>query len=190
MSSPSDDGANGRRGLIPGCTEPGALIRGLPQPYQDDGFALRLVDAFDESLAPLFSCLDNIDAYFDPRLAPPDFVDWLGGWLGLEVSESSPPSRPRDVVAEGIDALRWRGTLRGLSRRVELLTGAAPELTDSGGTVSSTTPGAQLPGSNRAELVVRIRVADPSAVDVAALEALVAFEKPAHVAVTVEVLPT
>ena len=73
------------RGLVAGLDGTHPLGPALPALYQEDVTAQRFLSAFDDALAPILCTLDNIDAYFDPRLAPEDFLDWLGGWVGLSL---------------------------------------------------------------------------------------------------------
>jgi phage tail-like protein len=162
------------------------MVRALPGPFQDDDFARRLVSVFDEALSPVFLALDSFPAYLDPSLAPEDFVDWMAGWLGLGADCEWPLERRRALIAGGPAVVRERGTLDGLSRQIELLTGVRPEMVDSGGIACSRTPGTPLPGSGRAELHVRLALDDPDAI--ARVRALVDAERPAHVRATVEVI--
>ncbi len=60
------------RGLVLKLETPHPLGSSLPGIYQQDTFAQRLTSAFDDALAPIFSTLDNFDAYLDPLLAPED----------------------------------------------------------------------------------------------------------------------
>ncbi|MGH9165371.1 MAG: phage tail protein [Acidimicrobiales bacterium] len=160
----------------------------LPALYHEDEFAQRLMAALDVVVAPVFSVLDNLPAYLDPAIAPLDFVEYLAAWVGVELDETWPEARQRQLVGDAVRLYRWRGTRRGLAEAVALYTGVEPEIEDSGGVAWSPTPGGALPGSPEPSVVVRVRVADVGAVDVARLEALVAAAKPAHVAHRVEVL--
>ena len=47
----------------------------------------RFVSTFDTALAPVIATLDGLPGYVDPWLAPTDFLDWLAGWVGVEVDE-------------------------------------------------------------------------------------------------------
>ncbi|HYM50051.1 MAG TPA: phage tail protein, partial [Candidatus Limnocylindrales bacterium] len=107
------------RGLVPLLKTPHPLGAMLPGLFQDDGFAQRMMAAFDEVLAPIFSTLDNLEAYFDPWLAPEDFLDWLSAWVGLPLDETWPVERRRAFVARAYDLFRLRGTVRGLRAHVE-----------------------------------------------------------------------
>lgn len=177
------------RGLVEGLPSPHPVGLTLPALFHEDNFAQRLTAALDEVLAPVFAVLDNVPAYLDPWLAPLDFVEFLAGWVGVAIDETWPEDRQRALVAGAVELYRWRGTARGLSSLVLLYTGVEPEIEETGGVSWSPTPGAPFPGEPEPDLVVRVRVADPSVVDVARLEAIVAQSKPAHVPHRVEVLP-
>lgn len=176
------------RGLVPELVSPHPVGMRLPALYLDDDFAQRYVSAFDDVLAPVFATLDSLASYLDPRLAPVDFVDWLAGWVALNLDENWSLERRRELVARAVDLHRWRGTTRGLTEHLELVTGGEVEIRDSGGCTWSATPGGALPGDDSRVLHVVVRVPDPDEVDRARLEALVAEAKPAHLAHTVEIV--
>lgn len=162
----------------------------LPAVYLDDEFTQRFTEAFDDVLAPVLATLDSFTAYLDPALAPDDFLEWLAGWVALSVDEGWTEAQRRVLVAYAVDLHRWRGTRRGLTAHVRMLTGGDVEVLDSGVSAWSDRPGAEVPGTGPPQAVVRVRVADPSTVDAGRLRAAVVDAVPAHVAVTVEVLPT
>jgi len=176
------------RGLIDDLESPHRLGERLPALYQTDDFAQRLMSAFDAVLAPLLSSLDNRSAYFDPSLAPEDFVEWLAGWLGLRLDENWSVDRRRTLVAEAGDLFRWRGTRRGLAGYVAVYTGEPPDINDSGGVAWSTTPGAALPGTGASGVTVRVRRQADQTIDSRQVEAVVREAIPAHVAFRVEVV--
>lgn len=98
----------------------------LPAVYADDDFAQRFVEGLDVVLAPLFNVLDCLEAYFDPALAPEDFVDWLTSWVGTELDGTESLELRRHAVATAVSLHRVRGTALGLSRAVELAFGVRP----------------------------------------------------------------
>ena len=175
------------RAHVPGLASPHPLGERLPAIYLEDSFVQRLASALDEVLAPVFSSLDNLDAYLDPALAPEDFVHWLGEWVGLAPDESWPLDRRRAVLAEAVDLYRVRGTARGLAAYLRLLTGADVEIEETGGTTYSTGADPEPPGSPNFAMVVKLRASDAPHLDLARLDALVAAAKPAHVAHRIEV---
>ncbi|WP_163510809.1 phage tail protein [Fodinicola acaciae] len=159
----------------------------LPAVYLEDEFTQRLTDALDQVLAPVFAVLDCFAVYIDPRLAPPDFLDWLSEWVAVHLDEGWTPEQRRTLVTHAVHLHRWRGTAHGLSTVTKLLTGGQVEVADSGGCSISQTANSALPGSSPAQAVVRLRVPDPDQVDLRRLRSAVAETIPAHVAVRVEV---
>jgi phage tail-like protein len=175
------------RGTIDGLRSPHPLGPGLPAVYQEeDPFTMRLTEAFDEVLAPIFSTLDNLPAYFDPALTPPDFLGWLASWVALELDETWDLGRRRQAVASGVDLLRRRGTAVGLADELRLATGAEVEVLENGGTAWSLDPGSPMVGSPEPALLVRIIGA--ADVDLDRVESIVRGAKPAHVPHKVELV--
>lgn len=176
------------RGTIEDLDSPHPIGMRLPGIYADDDFTQRFVSAFDTVLASIFLTLDCLPCYFDPKLAPEDFLDWLADWVGLTVDEGWTVERRRDVVSHAVELHSWRGTHRGLAKHLRLVSGGEVEITDSGAAAWSARPQTPLPGSERPFLHVRVRVADPAAVDKRKLDNLVAASKPAHLPHTLEVV--
>jgi phage tail-like protein len=179
------------RGLIEGLASPHPLEPTLPPMLRGDDFLERFTDALDDVLAPALCALDNLPAYLDPELAPPDFLAWLGSWLGMALDDDWPLDRRRTMVAHAAALYERRGTVAGLADLVALYTGARPEIVEGGGVSWSATPGGSLPGTAAPTVVVRARFAGdpPTDADLASIDALVAAAKPAHLRHTVEVLP-
>jgi phage tail-like protein len=176
------------RGLIPGLGTPHPFGPLLPALFQEDDFVLRWCRGLDEVLAPVLSTLDCLDAYFDPALTPPDFLDWLAVWVNLSLDQNWPEERRRRLVYRAAELYRWQGTRRGIAEHVALYSGELPEIDDSGGAGWSAAPGGPLPGRAGGEIVVRVRPPPGHPVDWHHLEAIVATAKPAHIAHRIEVL--
>ena len=172
---------NQGRGLVRALISPHPLGEALPALFQEDGFTQRFMSAFDTVLAPLFATLDNLPAYLDPWLTPPDFLEWLGSWFGMVLDDAWSVERRRAMLANAFELYRMRGTVKGLKAQVETLTGGTVEIIDTGGVATSTKAGEALPGSPNFALMVRVTVDDPSAINATRLDALVAAAKPAHV---------
>jgi len=186
------------RGTVAGLPTPVRLGSALPGLFQDDEldpvtgssrpvFVQRFTAAFDELLAPVVSCLDNLDAYLDPRLAPADFLEWIAAWVGVELDETWTLERRRAVVLRAVELYRWRGTARGLAEMVALVAGVEPEVVDSGGVSWSTAPDSPMPGSDEPRIVVRFHGEASADIDRVRLERLVALAKPAHLVAELEV---
>lgn len=168
-------------------TTPHPLADRLPAVYLEDPFTQRFLTALDEVLAPVFTTLDGFAGYLDPRIAPEDFLEWLAHWVALDVGEGWSAPRRRALVARAVELHRWRGTRRGLTEHVALLTGGQVEVRDSGGCTSTDRPGSVV--AEEPPLVhVRVRVPRPDEVDRTRLAAAIADAVPAHVAVELEVV--
>jgi phage tail-like protein len=176
------------RGTISRLPTPHPLAPQLPPALQEDGFTQAFVAGLDEVLAPVLACLDNLEAYIDPMLAPEDFLGWLALWMGAELDETWPLERRRRLVATAIDLYRRRGTAAGLRAQLEVCTGATVDIAESGGVAWSQTHGGALPGEPVPRLAVRVTFDGDTAVSQRAVEALVAGAKPAHVLHHLEVV--
>ena len=174
------------RASVEGLPSPHPLAAGLPASFFGSEFTGQFVAAFDDVLAPVFSSLDNLDAYLDPRLAPDDFLAWLAGWVGVAVNERWPPQRVRRFVAAAAGMYRWRGTRRGIAEGVRAFVGTEPQIEESGAVAWSARPGSPYPGEPGPWLLVRVVTDDPQ-LDQASLDRIVADAKPAHVPHRLEV---
>jgi phage tail-like protein len=124
-----------RRGVDAGLTTSAPLADGLPALYGEPqpgvgdagSFVRRFTDALDEVLAPVLVTLDNLPAYFDPRTAPEHFLDFLAGWVGLELFEKWSTKVRRLLVADAVERHRHRGTKLGVENAVAILAQVAPE---------------------------------------------------------------
>ena len=178
-----------QRGMVPGLDTPVPVAHRLPGVLQDDDFLLRFVTAFDDAHAPIHATLDSLPCYFDPHLAPADFLDWLATCVGVDLDDAWSLEQRRRIVADAARVHRQRGTSRGVVAALELALGAEVEVAESGACTWSTTPGADPGGSSPAVIEARITVADPDTVDVRRIESLLEAVTPAHVARKYSVRP-
>lgn len=178
------------RGALPGLPSRHPLGEQLPSLYAADDFAQRLTAGLDTVLAPILSTLDNLPAYFDPRLAPEDFLSWLASWVAVDVDPSWPPGLRRAVVALAVELHRWKGTRRGIVDRLWLYLGVPARVLDGSGATWSTRPGSALPGTAVGEAVVQVWPG-PSGhpIDRNRVAEVVAEACPIHLTCSVEVLP-
>lgn len=176
------------RSVVEGLDSAAPLLQQLPGVYQDDMFTQRFLSAFDAALAPVVATLDDLHAYVDPFLTPDDFLDWLAGWVAVELDERSDETSRRQTVARAVTLHRQRGTVRGIQGVVALASGVSVEVSESGAAVWSRSPGLPLPGDPVPSMTVKVHASDPSTVDVEALSLLVTAAKPAHVEHTIEVV--
>jgi phage tail-like protein len=160
----------------------------LPSMYAAVDFAQRFTAGLDTVLAAIVSTLDNLPAYLDARLAPEDFVDWLGSWVAVDLDPSWPAELRRLVVRHAVDLHRWQGTGRGLVDRLWLCLGVHADMVDGAGARWSSTPDTELPGAATTEVVVRVWPGNAE-VDAVRVTAMVDAVCPAQLTCRVEVLP-
>lgn len=173
------------RALVEGLETPHPIALQLPGLFQDDDFTRRFTVALDEVLAPIFVTLDAVEAYFDPWLAPEDFLVWLSEWVGIPFDHDLPEERKRALVARAAELYGWAGTARGIADLIEVYCGVRPEVVDSGGVNWSPTPDGDVPGTDEAQVTVRL--APGQAMDTDRIQRLLEGVVPAHVTARVEV---
>ncbi|MBV6700141.1 phage tail protein I [Kitasatospora aureofaciens] len=177
------------RAAVPGLPSPHPIGELLPALFADDDFAQRFTAGLDTVLAPVFATLDNLPAYFRPRLAPADFLDWLASWVAVDVNPAWPEEVRRAVVERAVELHRWRGTRRGLAERLRLVLGAGAEITDGGGVSWSTAPGAALPPAPGGEVLIRVWPLRGPGLDADQVLSVVRAGCPVHLTCRVEILP-
>ncbi len=144
-------------------SETSKYIRYLPTALRDQGpgvgadFLDRFLLGFERMLTGLEGettgprgveeILGRIQDYFDPDLAPAPFINWLAGWVGLDLRQEQdwmqddfgettatgqlfPFSAPRDtrnrqLIKEIANLYRKRGTRAGLEEYIAVYAGAS-----------------------------------------------------------------
>lgn len=158
----------------PDRVEPSRLLNYLPDIYadgHDDSGSLfldGLLRIFDATWAPLARQIDQMYAYFDPRLTPRDFLPWLGTWVDLVLDENWPEARRRELVAHAAELYRRRGTAGALRDYLEIYTGIRPEILEDGG------------AANPFQFTVRFHVPPGNLLDQVRIRRIIEQEKPAH----------
>src|SRR5215211_4399132 len=66
--------------------------------------------------------------FYDPHVAPLDFLDWLAGWSAFTLDLDWPEPEKRALIKRAVDLYRIRGTKRGLMLFLKLFTGHEPEI--------------------------------------------------------------
>lgn len=157
----------------------GWLVAQLPQVLAEDAFLQRFVGIFEQIATTVHGRIDGIEHHLDPDLAPPEFLRWLGGWLGLAVDASLPLERQRRLVRTAGPLLAWRGTRYALQGLLGALTDSPVDIHDGGGVFPA---GRSEPADRR----VTVRLEHTGAVDEHQLLEFLHRELP--VDVTVELL--
>jgi phage tail-like protein len=121
----------------------GYLRSGLPAIYHDRlqtgngsaGLGMRFVAALEQGLDPVVTTLDCLPAYLEADLAPPDVLDMMAGWLGLEPDETLALERRRELVRRSAELGRRRGTRAGLELALQVVFPELPLRVEDGGGV-------------------------------------------------------
>ena len=66
--------------------------------------------------------------FYDPHVAPPEFLHWLARWTAFTVDLDWPEAQKRALVKRAVDLYRIRGTKRGLTLFLKLFTGHEPDI--------------------------------------------------------------
>ena len=116
-------------------------LRRIPQTFSRDeqvaGFLRRYLATFEGMLGEFEARADARATLLDPRSAPAEILPWLASFLGLVFDERMaraprPNGKTEDVrralIAEAALLFRFRGTVAGLRRFIELYLGVAPIL--------------------------------------------------------------
>ena len=158
---------------VRGAASGGWLVDQLPGCFAGDDFLRRFMGLFQELSDGLRRRIDGIEHAVDVSVAPPVFVRWMGGWLGVNsIDPSLPADRQRDLVFGFGSLLVRRGTRAGLQQALELVTGRPVEVRDPGAIVREGDPSPAL-------RPVRIELAGTGAVSEADVLALIGDWLPA-----------
>jgi phage tail-like protein len=118
------------------------LRNGLPALYQDGDFGMRFVGALEELLDPIVAVLDALPHHFDPSFAPPDILNLLAAWLGVDLDETQNISHQREMVLRSAELGRRRGTVKGMELALKLHFPEVPmRVEDNGGVIWHGHPG-------------------------------------------------
>lgn len=107
------------------------LKRYLPAVYQDDERSSVFLDRFLANVEGLYTQMEdkiaNAELLFDTRTTPPEFLEWLGEWLGAFVDPLWDEKRKRLFIDNAALLFNWRGTLAGLRALVKLSIDECPD---------------------------------------------------------------
>lgn len=190
-------------GLLLTVAAQGRYLRYLPAVYQENAdFLGRFLMLFESFWKPTFERLDALPYYFDARTAPPDLLPWLAAWVNLTLDERWPEAKRRQLLAAAVPLYRRRGTKAGLLDYLEIYTGVRPRIQEQAGQNFQLGGGARLGpdlalGRGNQPHTFRVSLTLPAEPDPRLaqerqriIEAIIAAEKPAHTAYTLELLAT
>jgi phage tail-like protein len=85
---------------------------------------------FEHMFGAVESKLDRGHTYYDPHVAPSEFLPWLASWTAMVVDLDWPDAKKRAILKRAVDLYRIRGTRRGLALFLQLFTGYEPTITE------------------------------------------------------------
>jgi len=88
-------------------------------------FLERFLGNFESFLTPLEDKVASSYLVTDSRTTPAESLDWLGSWIGVSFDPSYPDARRRNLLQSAPELFRRRGTLKGLSKALDIATGGA-----------------------------------------------------------------
>jgi phage tail-like protein len=107
----------------------------LPAIYRrSDAVGRNLVRELCFVFEHMFDSIDHnlVDGwrFYDPHVAPMEFLEWLSGWTAFTLDLDWPEAQKRALVKRAVDLYRIRGTRRGLTLFLKLFTGHEPEIVE------------------------------------------------------------
>ena len=104
------------------------LLRRLPKVYSREpvstSFLRRYLAMFDGFLGQLEVDSNTRERLVEPDATPTEWLNWLASFIGMELDGRWPEATQRAILAEAAWLFRFRGTVPGLRRFLELCTGA------------------------------------------------------------------
>jgi phage tail-like protein len=90
----------------------------LPALFSLESKQTELLDRLLSLMGSFYSDVEvkiaDLQTLFLPQSVPVNWLDWLAGWLAVELDENWPVSKKRQAIIRAIASYRWRGTLKGL----------------------------------------------------------------------------
>jgi phage tail-like protein len=110
------------------------LINQLPVGMLQSDFFVRFVSIFQELGSGLMDDADLVRHIPDASVTPVPMISHLASWIGVDtIDKSLPEQLQRVILASSAKALAHRGTVQGLRRYLEMLSGGPAQVLDGGG---------------------------------------------------------
>lgn len=107
------------------------LNRFLPAVYREQSISAGFLERYLANTEGFFTVLEQRVAAFqtllDTRTAPPEYLEWLAGWLGAILSPQWSDARRRLFVDHAVLLFRWRGTQIGMRALLRLAIDPCPD---------------------------------------------------------------
>jgi phage tail-like protein len=110
------------------------LVNQLPVGMLNSDFFVRFVSMFQELSESLLDGADQVENIPDATVTPVPMLGHLASWIGVETVDASlPEDLQRLILRSSSRALAFRGTRRGLTGYLEMLSGGPVQVEDGGG---------------------------------------------------------
>ena len=168
------------------------LLPGIFQQTVRPGSPLfALLESMEDLHAPTEKTLAGLDAIFDPRRTPDEFVPYLTGWVDLDwvldraasgnfEGETADPistglGRLRELASNAASLSQLRGTIQGLIKFLSTATGVK------GFKIEENVPAAEVPNSPLRPFHIHISAPAAAKPHERLIRRIIESEKPAHV---------
>lgn len=100
----------------------------LPEIYHDNELMNQLLMLFESFWQPVDLQIDQPDVYYDPKIAPLPFLNWLASWIGIPLDENIPIGRKRELLESALTLYQRYGTRSAMEKYLHLYTGGNIEI--------------------------------------------------------------
>lgn len=119
-----------QRGVEIFVADQSSYLNFLPEIFRANDFTGRFLMLFESFLEPVSAQINSIDNYFDPDLAPAEFLPWLASWIGISWDVPISDERKRVLLRKSLQLFQARGTKEALKEFLEIYTGGKAEITE------------------------------------------------------------
>jgi phage tail-like protein len=96
----------------------------LPAIYREDEASASFLDRFLANVEGTYTAvegrIEQAQALFDPRTVPPEYLEWLATWFGVALDPAWDENRRRLFLMHAHEMFLERGTVRGVTRAIQL----------------------------------------------------------------------
>lgn len=103
-------------------------MRFLPEIYAGNNFLGRFMMLFESFWKPVEKQISGSDVYYDPKLAPVEFLPWLASWIGVPFDENLPVERQRMLLNSAFSIYQRFGTRQSMIDYLTLYTGGVVDV--------------------------------------------------------------
>ena len=103
-------------------------MRFLPEIYAGNNFLGRFMMLFESFWKPVEKQVSGSDVYYDPKMAPVEFLPWLASWTGVPFDENLPEERQRILLNSAFSIYQRFGTRQSMIDYLTIYTGGVVDV--------------------------------------------------------------